>query len=138
MTQAQVAAFVGLQQPQVAAYENRSKRPSLAMARRLLDAIGVRPSFLLEANRAIARDAVIARFGPSSAPRVFGSVATGTDSIDSDIDVVIVAPAGTGFEDLDDAEAELEAIFGVDVDIVTVGGLHPTRHRDVLVHSVPL
>src|SRR3954452_13911729 len=127
LTQAEVAGGLGLKQPQIAAYESRRKRPTFDTARRILVAIGVRPSDLVAAHRAEAREALAARFGTTASPRLFGSVARGDDSVDSDIDLLISVPAGTRFVDLDDAEDELEAIFGADVDVITDGGLDPLR-----------
>ncbi len=56
--------------------------------------------------------------------RVFGSVARGEESADSDVDFLVVMKPGHGLLDLTRLELELEKIMGRRVDVVTVDGLH--------------
>lgn len=68
--------------------------------------------------------AVLDRHGVRNA-RVFGSVARGEDRGDSDVDLLVVLPENTGLLTIARIEAELEAILGTTVDLVSAGGLKP-------------
>ena len=57
--------------------------------------------------------------------RVFGSVARGEDRPDSDLDLLADVPPGMGLLGLGRVEAELEAIIGVQVDLVAAGTMKP-------------
>lgn len=67
---------------------------------------------------------VLARHGVRNA-QVFGSVARGDDRDDSDIDLLVELPHNTGLLSIARIEAELEAILGTTVDLVSVKGLKP-------------
>lgn len=54
---------------------------------------------------------------------VFGSVARGEERPESDIDFLVEFEPGSSLFDLMDLEAELAALLGVSVDVVSVGGL---------------
>lgn len=69
------------------------------------------------------RDQVLAavrRHGGSDV-RVFGSVARGTDTVGSDVDLLVVMPPSTALWDVVALEQELEGLLGVHVDVVTDG-----------------
>jgi len=60
--------------------------------------------------------------------RVFGSVARGEDSADSDVDFLVALRPGRTLLDLTRLEMQLEALLGRRVDVVTEDGLHePVR-----------
>ncbi len=90
----------------------------------------MRPSEALEKNRQAIRDAT-KRFNAAN-PRVFGSVARGEDRPDSDLDILVDALPGTTLFDLGGLLEELSALLGVEVDIVTSGGLRPDIRARVL------
>lgn len=138
LTQAELAALIGTRQPLIAAYETGAKRPSADMVIRLLDTMNILPSAALDLHRTEVRTALTRRFGQAAQPRTFGSVARRSDTLTSDLDILIVAPETTTLVDLELAEDEIEAIVGVDTDIITVGGLDPIRHAAVLADSIPL
>lgn len=54
---------------------------------------------------------------------VFGSVARGEDTPDSDIDFLVQFTPGASLMDLVRLQDELEALLGCRVDVVSVGGL---------------
>ncbi len=56
---------------------------------------------------------------------MFGSVARGDDRDDSDVDLLVELPENTGLLTIARIEAELEAILGTTVDLVSAGGLKP-------------
>jgi predicted nucleotidyltransferase len=96
----------------------------------------MRPSEVFEQNRELVRDTV-AR-SPARNPRIFGSVLHGTDTEDSDIDILVDAPAGTTMLHLIGLEHELCDQLGVRVQVLTPGDLG-RRFRDrVLAEAQPV
>ena len=63
---------------------------------------------------------IIARY-PVSNPRVFGSVARGEDTEDSDLDILVDNLGSLTLIDLAKLEIQLEKLLGVEVDIRTPG-----------------
>jgi predicted nucleotidyltransferase len=96
----------------------------------------MRPSLILEKNRTAALGAV-RRFRAANL-RVFGSVRQGTDREDSDIDLLVDPLPGTTLFDLGGLHAELEALFGVRVDLLTPGDLSPKFRSQVLEQALPV
>ena len=86
----------------------------------------MRPSAALEANRQAVVDAVH-RYRAANA-RVFGSVARGTDTEESDIDLLVDTLPETTLFDLGGLQVELEELLGVPTDVLTPGDL-PERAR---------
>ena len=85
-TQAALAAASGVAQPNIAAYETGRRAPSRATPARLRAATRPRPSTVVAEHRAaIAR--LVQRHHASN-PRIFGSTARGTDTPDSDLDLL--------------------------------------------------
>ncbi len=76
----------------------------------------MKPSELLELHRERIREIVTER-GHSN-PRVFGSVARGDDDEISDIDFLIELAPRTSLFDLSRLYFELNALLGVEIDVV--------------------
>lgn len=76
---------------------------------------------LVEARR--GEICAIARRHRGRSVAVFGSVARGEESATSDIDFLVEFEAGSSLFDLLHLSEELEALLGVPVDVVSVGGL---------------
>ncbi len=73
------------------------------------------------------RDAVVdvaARHGARNV-RVFGSVATRTDTADSDVDLLVDLDDGVGLMALGTLQVELEQLLGRPVDVVPARSLRP-------------
>jgi len=70
--------------------------------------------------------------------RVFGSVATGENRPDSDVDFLVDLDAGRGLLDLGGLWSDLENLLGVHVDIVESDSIHPYIRDRVLAEAVPL
>lgn len=68
----------------------------------------------------------------------FGSVARGEARTDSDVDLLVEAPAGTSSFDFLKFEHLLEQVLGRPVDLVEYGGLNPDLDADILRESVLL
>jgi hypothetical protein len=90
----------------------------------------VSPSELLERHRADIR-AIVARHHGAN-PRVYGSVVNGTDTEDSDLDLLVDQGPGqllTLF-DLSAIYCELEDLLQIPIDVQTTGGMpDPIRVR---------
>ncbi len=96
----------------------------------------MKPSQLLVAKRSAIREAT-ERFRAAN-PRVFGSVVRGVDTEDSDLDLLVDARPGATLFDLGGLQAELEALLGVRVDLLTPGDLPPKIRARVLAEARPV
>jgi hypothetical protein len=70
--------------------------------------------------------------------RVFGSVARGEDTLDSDIDFLVDLEKGRSLLDLGGALIRLQEILGRRVDIVTERGLHWYLRDRILKEARPI
>lgn len=96
----------------------------------------MKPSIAIALKRAAVREAA-GRFRAAN-PRVFGSVLHGTDRDGSDLDLLVDALPGATLFDLGGLHAELEALLGVPVDLLTPADL-PLKFRDtVLAEARPV
>ena len=87
----------------------------------------MRPSEALSTHRQTIRE-IVARHLARNA-RVFGSVARGDDSDNSDLDVLVDPLPGATLLDLGAMQVELEETLGLRVDLLTLGDL-PRAFRD--------
>ena len=94
------------------------------------------PSEMLQRHRESIRR--IASLHRTTNPRVFGSVLRGTDTADSDLDILVDALPGATLFDLGAIQAELEEILGVTVDVLTPGDLPAKYRAQVLREAVPV
>ena len=93
----------------------------------------MKPSEALSVHREALRQ-VVSRHGLLR-PRVFGSVLTGEDGDNSDLDLLVDAPPGTTLFRLGGLQVELETLLGVRVDLLTPGDLPPKFRARVLVEA---
>ena len=96
----------------------------------------MRPSVALNLHREAVRALVAAHKVVN--PRVFGSVAYGEDTEESDLDLLVDAVDSTSFYDLSRLQDQLEALLGKKVDVVTSGGLSKYIRKQVLETAIPL
>lgn len=94
------------------------------------------PSLALSLHRDAIRTAV-QRYRVSN-PRVFGSVLHGTDTEDSDLDLLVDPQAGTTLFDLAGLTLELRELMGVRVDVRTPKDLSLRFRRQVLDEAQPV
>lgn len=80
------------------------------------------------------RDAIIALAAKHGAlnPRIFGSVARGEASPESDIDLLVKMEEGRSLHDLSALVQDLQELLGVKVDVVSEDGLHWLLRRRIL------
>jgi predicted nucleotidyltransferase len=118
LTQAELAARAGTARPNIAAYESGSKTPSPEVRDRLIAAMRPRPSDALRGHEAEVLH-IAARNGATRV-RVFGSAAKGSDTIDSDLDLLVDPAPTTSLFDLFHMEDEIADLLGVEVEVVSV------------------
>jgi predicted nucleotidyltransferase len=80
---------------------------------------------------------VAARFGAGSV-RVFGSRARGDASPGSDLDLIVEMERGRSLLDLIALERELEAMLGIEVDVLTPGSISPYLRETIEREAKPL
>lgn len=132
LTQDELAVRSGVAQPNIAAYETGRRTPSPAMLARLRRAVSPLPHEVLAAKRSDVLG--LAEKYHLTNVRLFGSASRGTDTPDSDIDLLVQAPPKTGLMTISSFALDVERLLGVKVDIVTEGGLradHPIRHEAI-------
>jgi hypothetical protein len=69
--------------------------------------------------------------------RVFGSVSRGEAGPDSDVDFLVDFDAGASLLDQIGLIQDLQAMLGVNVDVISSGGLRP-RHERMRLEAVAL
>lgn len=78
-----------------------------------------------------------ARRGASNV-RVFGSVARGDATADSDVDILVDLEPGRSLFDLGGLLMDLQDLLGCRVDVVTEKGLRPRVRQRVMQEAIPL
>lgn len=96
----------------------------------------MRPSVLLEANRAAVREIVLRHRVRDV--RVFGSVIHGEDTESSDLDVLVEPTDDTTLMDIAAIQLELERLLGIGVDVLTPNALPEKFRSQVLAEALPL
>ncbi len=155
LSQTELARRAKVAQSVISAYESGKREPGLRTLGRLVAATGQRltvgfetaetdvrglPDTRLGRRLRQRRAALIAaaeRHGASNL-RVFGSVARGEDGQDSDVDLLVDLPPGTGLFGLAGLERELEEILHVDVDLASADSLKPRVRFDAEREAIPL
>lgn len=145
LTQQAVATRAGLPQSVISAYERGRREPSVPMLAKLVAAMG----FRLDVDVRPAEDESPPPHQPLGGPigrrlqerrsavvsllkdhrvtaaAVFGSVARGDERPDSDVDLLVDLPEGTGLFALGRLTGDLERLLDVRVDVVPRAGLRP-------------
>jgi len=96
----------------------------------------MKPSEALNLHRAALRQ-LLNRYGFRQ-PRVFGSVLNGTDTEESDLDVLVEPVHGTTLFTLAGLEDEARRLTGVRVSVLMPGFLSPKFRDKVLQQAQPL
>jgi len=143
LSQSDLARRAGTAQSVVSAYESGRREPALSTLQRLVAAAGhhmviglardpeIPPGLpdtprgrrLRQKRRALL--AAAARFGASNV-RVFGSVARGDDTPESDVDLLVDLAPGTGLVALGSLQREMSRVLGVPVDLAPGDSLRRT------------
>lgn len=154
LTQAQLARRAGTSQPAIAAYESGTRTPSVATMERLLAAAGMglearpaggrratgRHSTRLRRLIADRREEIlrVAARHHATNVRLFGSVARGDETEGSDIDLLVDMEPGRSLLDQVRLRRDLSEVLGVEIDVITTGGLLERDRRSILAEAVPL
>ena len=96
----------------------------------------MKPSIALQLHRVAVREAT--RQFRTANPRVFGSVAQGTDHDGSDLDLLVDTLPGATLFDLGGLQVDLEELLGVSVDLLTPGDLPPKFRDKILSEARPV
>jgi predicted nucleotidyltransferase len=96
----------------------------------------MKPSQALQANRAAIRSVVEAHHALNA--RVFGSVALGQDTDDSDLDLLIDPTPATTMFDIGAIRHELRQLLGIRVDVLTPNALPDKFRASVLSQAQPV
>lgn len=122
MTQAQIAAAIGRSQPEVS---------------RLLRFHGTTPLAMRLRRARVELIRLVTAAGGSNV-RVFGSVATGHDHEDSDIDLLFTMHRPLSLMQLGALEERLTELVGVTVDLVPDTAIRPALRDRILAEAVML
>lgn len=150
LTQRELAQRAGTSQAAVSAYESGARSPSMHTLERLLAACGMRPRLTIEPRPAGQPGPVglqlrerrgqlrraLAQQGVRN-PRVFGSVARGSDSDGSDLDLLVDLPRPS-YVLLEQVKQAAEEALGLPVDVSTPALLRDEIRDSVLDEAVPL
>jgi predicted nucleotidyltransferase len=120
----------------LSAYEIGGRTVTPRVFDRIEEATRVRPSELVRRYRDEIL-AVVRKYGADN-PRVFGSVARGTDTPDSDIDLVVRFRPGASLGDVALLQGDLRELLGVSVEVVSEGGLRERFGHRVAADAVPI
>jgi predicted nucleotidyltransferase len=96
----------------------------------------MKPSIALRNHRNAIRRIVEANRAKNA--RVFGSVAAGEDSEDSDLDILVDPTPETTLFDIGAIRSELAQLLGVPVDVLTPSALPDRIRGAVLAEAVPV
>jgi uncharacterized protein len=96
----------------------------------------MKPSEALTTHRDELRQ-LVSRYGLSR-PRVFGSVVSGTDTDESDLDLLVDPGRSTSLLTLAGLKTDAEELLGVPVSVLTPNGLPPKFRKEVLQQAQPL
>lgn len=135
LTQREVAERSGIKQSLISAIESGKREPTATTRAALDRVVAVRPSEVLRLLRQEAL-AIIERHRGAT-PLVFGSVARGTDSTESDLDLLVTFADDAGITDLLAMEEELSELLTVPVDVASAGSSGRVIAR-ALSEAVPL
>jgi len=94
----------------------------------------MKPSQALQSHRDAIRSVVLAHRALN--PRVFGSVLSGQDTENSDLDILIDPTPNTTLMDIAAIQVELENLLHVSVDVLTPNTLPDKFRNSVLAQAV--
>lgn len=155
VSQTEVATRAHVAQSLISAYESDRREPALSTLTKLIAATGHRLVVSLEPGPAMRpglpdtpegrrlrrhRSAVLrtARRHGATNVRVFGIVARGQDTADSDIGLVVDLAPGTGLVSLAALQREPAAVLHARVAVVPADRLRPSIRSEVDAESIPL
>lgn len=121
LSQAELARRSGVAQSNISAYESGRRRASDEVFERIRRATRPLPHAALQAHGDELRT-LASRYGLTNV-RVFDAAAREVDRADSDLDILVTRSPGIGLMSLADFVERASELLGVEVDLVTDGGL---------------
>lgn len=154
LSQTELARRADVTQSVISAYESGARQPSLPVLERLVAATGLEleirvrkaPSPLVKLTGPQGRKVrthrteikrLAARSGVTNL-RVFGSVARGQETVDSDIDLLVDLSTNTGLFTLVALRGKLERLLEASVDLVPADSLKDGVRQNALQDTVTL
>jgi len=155
LSQTDVARRAHVAQSVVSSYESGRREPAFGTLERLIAATGHRLEIRLEPapdarpglpdtplGRRLRqrRRQVLAtaeKYGASNV-RVFGSVARGQDTLESDVDILVDLSPRSSLVTLGRLERELSEVLGAPVDVVPADDLRPAVRAEAEQEAIPL
>jgi predicted nucleotidyltransferase/DNA-binding XRE family transcriptional regulator len=152
LTQAELAARAGTSQAAIARYESDRVSPSVSTLERVLRAAGVelvisgaqanQTDLSSEKAQLVRRHKVeiieLARTHGARNVRLFGSVARGEDTFESDIDFLVKTPDENALSIAISLQAALESLLGCKVDVSPESILKPSVRKAALREAVTI
>jgi predicted nucleotidyltransferase/DNA-binding XRE family transcriptional regulator len=152
LTQAELAARAGTSQAAIARYESDRVSPSVSTLERVLRAAGVelvisgaqanQTDLSSEKAQLVRRHKVeiieLARTHGARNVRLFGSVARGEDTLESDIDFLVKTPDENALSIAISLQAALESLLGCKVDVSPESILKPNVRKVALREAVTI
>jgi predicted nucleotidyltransferase/DNA-binding XRE family transcriptional regulator len=152
LTQAELAARAGTSQAAIARYESDRVSPSVSTLERVLRAAGVelvisgaqanQTDLSSEKAQLVRRHKVeiieLARTHGARNVRLFGSVARGEDTLESDIDFLVKTPDENALSIAISLQAALESLLGCKVDVSPESILKPNVRKAALREAVTI
>ena len=148
LTQTELAAYAGVTQSVISAYESGHRDPSLTTLTKLVEATGWTLEISLGGGAARRRPlaeivhehreeliAALAERGGRNL-RLFGSAARGDDGPDSDVDLLVDLDEHVGIFDLAGMAVAAERILGVPVDVAPADALKPRVAESVFAEAI--
>ena len=80
---------------------------------------------------------ILGKYGASMAS-IFGSVARGEATDESDVDILVELPEGSSLLDLAGLKIDIEEILSRSVDVLTYNSLHPLLRDRILSEQEPI
>jgi len=155
LSQAELARRAGVVQSVISAYESGKREPGMGMLTKLVEAAGhqlrVEAVAVAGASPGLPATAIgrrlrqrrkklistAARRGARNI-RVFGSVARGSETEASDVDLLVDLDPDVGLLALVALERELAVVLGRDVDVVPAESLKPALVSRIMAEAIPL
>jgi predicted nucleotidyltransferase len=155
MSQADLAHRAGTRQSAISAYETGRRDPTVKTFERILIAAGcdvtVKISPRTDATPS-PQDSTVARSVAAHREEIhsiirthggrrvhlFGSVARGDDNAESDVDLLVDLPEGTGILTIGSIARDVERLLGIKVDVVPESALGAAKRQAILAEAVEL
>lgn len=149
LTQSELAVRAQVTQSVISAYESGKREPAFSTLTKLVEAAGFQVNVGLEPRVFLTTAFMellhkhkkqilhLCSDAGVSNMRIFGSVARGTATKDSDIDLLVDISPKLGLLGLMQLESNLQELLGVKIDLVPSEGLKPHMKNEVLNEAIP-